>query len=302
MKLSVVVNTRNEEAAIERCLSSVSPYVDEIVVVDMESTDETRQRARKYTNKIFKTKPQGYVEPARNFAISKASGEWILLIDADEVLPESLGLKLRKLVTSEFSYYRLARKNLIFGKWMKHTGWWPDYQIRLFDKQCVFWQNEIHSIPITQGRGTDLEAEESLAIIHYNYQTVEQFIERLNRYTSEEAKEAVRQNQTFHWTNLIRKPTNEFFARFFSEEGYKDGVHGLALSLLQAFSMLVVELKIWQYEKKFAEIRPKEFITELNEQYENVRNDYHYWFHTTQGKQSEGLTKNVHKARAKLRL
>lgn len=300
MELTAVVNTRNEAQNITRCLRSVSPYVDEIVIVDMESTDETIKKARQFTKRIFKHENVGYVEPARNFAISKALGAWIFLIDADEVIPESLGLKLRQLITGEYSYYRIARKNIIFGRWIEHSGWWPDYQIRLFKKSSVLWSNEIHSVPITEGKGTDLLSEEEWAFTHYNFATVEQFIERLNRYTTQEAQELISKNNPFEWQNIIKKPANEFLSRFFAWEGYNDGLHGLALSLLQAFSMLVVQLKLWQNEK----FRAQEVSIFENtvEQGQKLEKDFAYWYRETKQKEAQGVNKTFLKLRAKMRL
>lgn len=302
MKISAVINTRNEEANIVRCLRSIIPHVDEIVVVDMESDDETVILTRKYTTNIYKHKNTGYVEPARNFAIEKAKGDWILLIDADEVLPEKLGLKLRKLADSQFSYFRIPRKNLIFGKWVRHSGWWPDYQIRFFKKESVSWSDEIHSIPITNGLGTDLPVvEEEEAFVHYHYQSIEQFLERLNRYTSYEAKQYISDGMQFEWKNVIIKPVNEFLTRFFMWEGYKDGLHGLALSLLQSFSFLIVQLKLWE-QQRFTEIDSPNFLDETMNLIKKANSDVTYWYFSTKQKKTEGMTKAVNKIRAKIRV
>ena len=119
MAISVVINTRNEEKNLPRCLASVKGLADEIVVTDMESIDKTVEIAKKAGAKVFKHKQTGYVEPARNYAISKATGEWILILDADEETPPSLVKKLKQLVkTGKADYYRLPRKNIVFGRWL----------------------------------------------------------------------------------------------------------------------------------------------------------------------------------------
>ncbi|HCS78150.1 TPA: glycosyltransferase family 2 protein [Patescibacteria group bacterium] len=300
-KISAVINTRNEEANIVRCIRSVVPYVDEVVVVDMESTDDTVKLAHQYTSRIFKHKNTDYVEPARNYAISKAQGEWILLVDADEVIPDTLGLKLRKLTEGEYSYFGIPRKNFIFGTWIQHSGWWPDYQIRFFEKNAVSWNDEIHSIPVTTGKGIDLPATEAEAFMHHHYVTIEQYIERLNRYSTQEVRQLLRDGVHFEWKNLIAKPTNEFLSRFFAWEGYKDGVHGLALALLQAFSFLVVQLKLWE-QQKFETHTPQNFLDESNEVLKRSYNDITYWYQTTKYQEAEGVSKTLAKIRSKIKL
>jgi len=252
-KISVVINTLNEEGNIKRAIKSVKKFADEIVVVDMESNDNTRKIAKQEGAKVFKHRRMGYVEPARNFAIAKTKGDWVFILDADEEVSQSLAVKIVNSVKSgEKDYFTIPRKNMIFGKWMEHTGWWPDYNIRLFKKGKVHWEDEIHSVPITMGNGSDFPPEEDNAIIHHNYKSVDQYIERLNKYTSIQAKEIWGDKKSFNWQDVVKKPTSEFVTRFFKLEGYKDGLHGLALSLLQAFSELVVQLKVWQ-ESKFIE-------------------------------------------------
>jgi glycosyltransferase involved in cell wall biosynthesis len=302
MMISAIINTRNEEKNIIRCLRSVSPYVDEIVVVDMESTDATESLAKKYTDRIFHHRNTDYVEPARNFAIEKAGGKWILLIDADEIIEEKVGLQLRQLADKqEITYYRIPRKNFIFGKWIKYSGWWPDYQIRFFQKGAVTWSDEIHSIPITEGKGADFPAEESQAFVHYHYSNVEQYIERLNRYTSQEARQRIRVETQFNWKQLITKPVGEFLTRFFVWEGYKDGIHGLALSLLQAFSFLIVELKVWQHFQ-FVNQENDDFLDESMVLIKKANNEIVYWYNTKRNEQMGGLAKKMKELRSRIRL
>lgn len=246
--ISAVVHTYNEEKNIERCLTSLN-WVDEIILIDMGSTDKTTEIARRFKVKIFKHSFTGFVEPARNFGIKHARGNWILIVDADEEIPISLA----KFLTIEADnnsgeYYRIARKNIIFGKWIRHAGWWPDYQVRFFQKRAVSWTENIHGIPITRGQGIDVEINPDLSIIHYHYQNLEQYLERLNRYTTITAKELFLQNRKFQPALLFEKPTAEFINRYFVWEGYKEGVYGLALSLLQSLSELLVYLKLWELE------------------------------------------------------
>jgi (heptosyl)LPS beta-1,4-glucosyltransferase len=127
---------------------------------------------------------------------------------------------------------------------------------------------------MTQGKGLDLPAREDLAIIHNNYESIEQYIERMNRYTTLHAKGLISEGYKFSWKDIMAKPTSEFLSRYFAGQGYKDGIHGLALALLQAFSELTLYLKVWQSEKfKEREIGIGKVVKIMKKQESNL----HYW-------------------------
>jgi (heptosyl)LPS beta-1,4-glucosyltransferase len=273
MKISVVVNTFNEEKNLERCLRSVEPLADEIVVVDMHSTDKTAQIAKKFKAKVFLHEYTRYVEPARNFALRQAQGDWILLLDADEEISPSLAQTLAKMAQAgEVDWVELPRKNIIFGQWVKNSRWWPDFLPRFFKRGKVSIPAKIHAPYEKEGRGIRLPAEEENALVHYHYESIFQYLERLNRYTDIQSEELKKESYLFHWQDLIIKPANEFFSRFFAGEGYKDGLHGLALALLQAFSEFILYLKLWE-KGGFTETD----IGGLSNVMEKIIRDYLYW-------------------------
>ena len=276
--ISAVLTVRNEEKKIAECLESVK-WTDEIIVVDDESTDKTVQIAKKYTKNVFEHKSVGYVEPVRNFAISKAKGEWVLILDADERVPDSLARKLLEIAQLETNAEVVAipRKNIIFAKWMQHTGWWPDYHIRFFKKGKLKMPKGIHQKPEVHGETLHLEAKEEYSITHLHYDTISEFVLRMNRYTDIEAKEFLESGEEFLWTDIFSKPFNEFLSRFFARSGYKDGLHGLVLAFLQAVSMLVVSLKIWE-KKGFYEVDAKTLFNESEAEAKKMRKDLLYWF------------------------
>lgn len=278
-QISVVINTLNEEKNIQRAIDSIKGFADEIVVVDMESSDKTVEIAKKLGARTFSHKKTGYVEPARNFAIEKTTRDWIFILDADEEATPGLIKKLKEITKSpKADYYRIPRKNIIFGKWIKHSRWWPDMNIRFFKKGFVSWNEVIHMVPMTQGVGDEIEAKEELAILHHNYDSIEDYIERMNRYSSEYAKLKIAEGYKFVWKDIVVKPMAEFLSRYFYGQGYKDGLHGLALSFLQAFSELAVYLKVWQKEK----FESKDLnISEVTDLFREQEKNLHYWEHDT---------------------
>lgn len=269
--ISVVINTLNEQDNIVDAIESVKHISEDIVVVDMQSEDSTKDLAKKAGARVFDHERTGYVEPARNFAIEKAKNDWVLVLDADERIGKNLGKKLQKITQEDFHYVAVPRKNIIFGKWIKNSLWWPDYNIRFFKKGYVSWDEHIHSVPMTTGKGIDLPAKGRYAIKHLHYTTISQYIQRLDRYTSIQAKE---RKDEFDWKNTIRRPASEFLSRYFAGKGYKDGYHGLVLAGLQAVSEYIVELKIWELNKhEEKNLKSSHVVSAIREETRNLN----YW-------------------------
>jgi (heptosyl)LPS beta-1,4-glucosyltransferase len=285
--ISVVITcVAGEEKYLPLCLSSVRKLASEIVIVDMSGGKEISAVAKKFKAKIYPHELVNYVEPVRNFGISKAKSEWILILDPDEEVPFTLADKLFEITEEEnVDYVRVPRENIVFGKTLRHSRWWPDYNIRFFRKGKVSWDEVIHSIPMTEGNGIDLEAKNELAIKHHHYESIEQFLERMNRYTSVQAK-LKSKDYDFKAYDLIAKPAQEFLSRFFAGEGYKDGVHGLSLSALQAVSELVLYLKLWGLEGfKEKDLNLNETISEFEKQ----KREFNYWKNDALVKKSGGI-------------
>lgn len=302
MSLSVVINTKdaltgNDEHKFADTLKSIA-FADEIIVVDMNSSDRTVEIAKKFTDKIYTFRDVGFVEPARNFAIRKASKDWVLIIDADEILPGTLKDRILQLTQGDATadVYYLPRKNLVFGIWFHSAGWWPDYQLRLFKKGAVVWSDKIHSVPKTKGNTDKLAPREDYAILHYNYQTVEQFIERLNRYTSHEARQ--RQEGRLSSSAVIDAFNAELMSRLFEHKGLSGGMHGVSLSFLQAFYELVVVLKQWE-RAGFPEYKSdRRTVRSLQKLSANLD----YWLADWHISQSGGLSRLFWKLRRKFRV
>ncbi|MFC1653745.1 glycosyltransferase family 2 protein [Patescibacteria group bacterium] len=268
IKVSVIINTKNSSNTLEQAIRSVS-WSDDIVVVDMGSTDETKKIAKKYTESVHDFKDVGFVEPARNFAIKKAKHDWIFILDADEEASEKFSELIPNLINKDVDVYDIPRKNIVFDKWIQHTGWWPDYQRRLFKKDHVTWSDKIHSTPEVRGKIVKLPNKEEIAIIHHNYQSIEQFIDRLNKYTTIEAL----QQKGSHTSpsKLLSEGFSEFYSRFFKNQGHKDNMHGISLSLLQMFYQVTTQLKIWQ-NRGFENIDEK-----MSKSFSKIIKDLKYW-------------------------
>lgn len=307
MKLSVVINTKNAEETIKDTLNSVK-FADEIIIVDMKSDDKTVEIAEKYTDKIFAHKDVGYVEPSRNFAIKKATGDWILIVDADEEVPQELQKAIRGILDASkkgektADCYYIPRRNLIFNKAIEQTGWWPDYVLRLFKSGYVAWSDEIHSIPITKGEVMELPAVADIALIHHNYQHVDQYINRLNRYTTIQSEEIISEldeDQTqVDGSYITKKFYSEFLSRFFAQRGVNDGTHGLALSLLQGLSEATVAIKAWE-KAGFPESnrqQEEQTVAELVQ----FNKELAYWIANWNVENTSGLEKLYWKIRRKL--
>lgn len=278
-KLSVVINVRNEADNLEDCLASLK-FADEIIVVDMESTDSSREIAKKYTDKIFTHKALHFVEPARNFGISKAIGDWILILDPDERVGKDLADQITTLISEgEYDYVRLPRQNFIFNEWINHSRWWPDYNIRLFRRGAVEWQDEIHSVPITYGKGFNLPAESKYGITHLHYKSLDEYITRALRYSKVQSEEIISVGYKFDLKDLVAKPFSEFISRYFAGEGYKDGLHGFVLSILQAFSIFLIYLRVWEAEGYKKDKTPKSLSLILTTIISSTKEMY-YWIYT----------------------
>lgn len=246
--VTAIVHTKNSAHTLEACLASLA-WCDKVFVVDMESTDGTLAIAKKHKATIYSEKPIQFADPIRNEYIHKVQTEWTLIVDSDEEVPETLAKHLKELaLTPGINGYKVPRANIIFGKWMQHTGFWPDYIVRFFRTGTCTYPPYVHGQPIIDGVTAQIEAKQGYALIHHHYESVEQYLMRLNVYTSLETEKTT--EDRLQSTDFLSSFFSEFYRRFYLQEGYKDGSHGLVVSLLQAIYMLVVAMKRWEQAKK----------------------------------------------------
>lgn len=247
-KISAVINTRNEENNVRYCLDTLK-WCDEIIVVDMESEDRTVDIVREYTDKVFNFEKAGYMEPAREFAVEKAAGEWILLVDADEMVTKSLSEALLKITErNDVDVVEVPFKHYIMGDWVQNSGWGYSPMPRFFRKGSMNFTNTIHGYMDVSpdARVIQLVPTEQNCIIHFNYRDSTHFIEKLNRYTSVEAGHLYERGQNFRYGRMFLAALREFHGRYVKGKGYRDGVRGFALSTLMAFYRILTYIKLWE--------------------------------------------------------
>lgn len=285
--LSVVVSVFNGEKNLDDCLKSVV-FASEIIVVNNSSTDKTLEIAQKYTDKIF-TRPNSLMlNINKNFGFSKASGEWIFSLDADERVTPELQKEILSTLNSQLSTqngFWIPRKNIIFGKWIEHSGWYPDHQLRLFKKgKGKFPEEHVHEMVKAEGEVGHLKEH----ILHYNYDSISQFLQKLGTiYGPNEAEQLLKKGYVFDWRDAIRFPVKEFLSRFFAREGYKDGFHGLILALLMAFYHFIVFSYIWE-KHKFKRINDEALLAETEKEIIQSSKEIFFWF----SKEKTKLIKN----------
>lgn len=256
MKISIIINTFNEEKNIKNCLESVK-WADEIVIVDMYSEDNTVDIARKYTDKIFFFKRMGYADPARQFALEKASNEWILVVDADELVPLKLVNKLHEIIEKDCGdVIYIPRNNYFAGKQIHNMGWGAldDLQPRFFKRKYLNFGEKIHDFyNINEDARIYKITDPHEGFIHFSYLDFEDYIDRLNKYTSIESKNIFenkeKQNQQKNIISLLFRLLNVFFSNYIRQKAYKDGFRGLSLSLLAVIYNLTVYLKLTLMEE-----------------------------------------------------
>ena len=247
-KISAVIITYNEEKNIERCLLSVKDLVDEIVVVDSFSTDKTEEICRAYGVKFIKHEFEGHIEQ-KNWAITQASNPYILSMDADEALSDTLKTSIKS-VKADWTYdgYRFNRLTSYCGKWIKHTGWYPDVKLRLWDSRKGSWKGVN---PHDRYEMTDDAKIKYLKgdLLHYSYYTIKQHLDQVNKFTEIAAIAAVKEGKKTNLIKIILHPLWKFLRDYFFKLGILDGYYGFVISVISSHATFVKHLKIKELTK-----------------------------------------------------
>lgn len=245
MKISALILTNNEEKMIGNCLSQLD-FVDEIIILDQDSADKTVEIAKQHTKQIYTTKFAAF-DKNRNLLANFAKGDWLLYLDADERLSQDLIAEIKNATRkNHYAAYLFPRKNIIFGKWLRHGGWWPDYVPRLIRRsQLVGWEGKVHETPKIQGQVGYFKTP----LVHFTGRNLSQMLKKSIKWAKIEA-------ELYNRANLpkvsILKATKAFFfefsRRYFIKMGFLDGQAGLIESIYQAFHQTIVLVYLWELQ------------------------------------------------------
>jgi len=247
-RLSVVIITYNEEENVKSCLESVN-WSDEIIVVDSFSSDKTVEIAKGYTTKVFQNRWTNFSQQ-KNLALEKANNEWVLNIDADEKVTPELKEEILAIVNSQFPTfegYYIPRKNHYLGRWIRHCGWYPDYQLRLFRRDRGKFSNRlVHESVAVEGTKGYLKA----CLDHYSYRDLSDHLTHIDMFTTLAATQMFRDGKRARFFDLLFRPFTKFINMYLIKRGYLDGVYGFIVSVMGSFYLFTKYLKLWELSKR----------------------------------------------------
>ena len=253
MKLTVTVITRDESAHIAAALQSVS-WADEIIVVDSRSTDDTVAIARKYAARVEVRDWPGY-SAQKNYAAEIASNDWILSLDADERVTSELASEIRQTLQGQPAArgYRIPRVTWYLGRWIRSTDWYPDYQLRLYDRRAGRWNGRrVHESVDLQGAPAFLRHE----LQHYAYRDIAHHLATIDRYTTLAAEQWLAEGRRTNGFEIFIHPRLAFLRNYLLRGGIRDGAAGLLVSKLNAYYVFLKFAKLWELQQR-AEINPQ---------------------------------------------
>lgn len=246
-KIAAVIITFNEQKKIERCLRSLN-WVDEIIIVDSFSTDSTVEICKRYTDRIYQHPwPHSYSRQ-REIAAGYASHDWVLSIDADEVVTRDLRDEIVHVLTgtTPMDAFRIPRREFFAGRWITAGGWYPQYKTILFRRSKGRWEKPIHEEFIVQGKLGFLQHP----ILHDGYGDFRLLMEKFNHYSSIEADRRYNEMRPrkIGLFRVLFKPLERFYGRFIRHRGYRDGLHGFYMAAVIAINYFLIEMKVYELQ------------------------------------------------------
>jgi glycosyltransferase involved in cell wall biosynthesis len=254
VKISAVLITFNEEENIEPALQSLEGIASEIIVVDSHSSDKTAKIARKYTDLVFERTWTNFGDQ-KNFGNSHASHPWILSLDADERLSPELREELCALKEKEpeCAGFSLPRKVRYLGRWIRHSGWYPDRRVRLFHKDGAHWESaHVHEKLVVAGAIKNLQRP----ILHFTYRNISDHVARINLFSDLGAKKLYAKRKKCRWYHLVTLPGARFLKSYILKLGFLDGFAGLVISVLNGYAIFIRYAKLREIWKKGERIEP----------------------------------------------
>jgi (heptosyl)LPS beta-1,4-glucosyltransferase len=241
--LTATVITLNESANIAAALESVS-WANEIVVVDAHSSDDTVAIARRFTDRVVTRDWSGYIAQ-KNYAASIASNDWILSVDADERVTPELAHEIAALLKADpaCAGYRVPRVSHYLGRWIRSTDWYPDYQLRLYDRRRAQWtgryvHESVHADGAVDRLGANLQ--------HYPYRDVSHHLATIDRYSSLAARQMFEDGRRATVVQLALHPPAAFLRNYLARGGVRDGATGLIVSMLNSYYVFLKFVKLWE--------------------------------------------------------
>jgi len=256
-KITAVVITKNEEDKIEKCLDSLKDFVDEIIIVDDLSSDGTVEICKRYKARVIIHESRGNFDNQRNIGIQNATGEWILQMDADEIVPIHTANKIIESLENPSGSvaFKLRRKNFFLGYSLKNAGGY-DYMLKIFKSgRAIYVGSNVHETLKVDGAIGNIDAE----VLHYPFNSINQVIERFNFYTDVESEIFLKQIDKVDSReikyHLILKSLKLFWKLYIKKKGYRDGMYGLAWCILNVISPQIKWLKIWEKALKEGKLK-----------------------------------------------
>ncbi len=247
-KLSVITLALNEAHNIVDCLESVK-WAEEIIVVDSGSTDNTVEIAKRYTTHVLTVEWKGY-GATKNFALERASGEWILWLDADERVPEELAAEIQAVLRSDdgsVNGYSVPRRAFFLGRWIKHCGWYPGRVTRIFRRtKSRFTESNVHEQISVEGKVGELKND----LVHFTDPDLRHYFSKFNRYTSLAAKDVHAAGKRFSLYDILVRPPFMFFKMYILKRGFLDGVQGFILCIVSSAYVFTKYAKLWEIENQ----------------------------------------------------
>ncbi|MEE8125041.1 MAG: glycosyltransferase family 2 protein [Nitrospirales bacterium] len=243
--ISCAIVVFNEERNIRECMETAR-WMDEIVVVDAFSTDGTKEICEQFTDKIFQRSWNGFGEQ-KNFAIHKTISDWVFILDADERISFDLQREIEGILALTRQdmpvAYSVARRNYYYGKWVKHAGCYPDYQLRLFRRGIGQLDDaEPHNKFVFEGKAGLLHSP----LEHYTERTIKDHIRKFKNFTTLGARERAKTKQTVYWTDLVIRPIFTFYKYFLARKGFQDGMQGFLVSGFASMYTFTKYAKLWE--------------------------------------------------------
>lgn len=249
--ISVTIICFNEEDNIRRCLESVKWVKEsggEIVVVDSFSADRTVAICREYTDKVFQNKWPGFVNQ-KNYALSLVSNDWVLSLDADEVLSEQARNEIirewENKGNEKYDGYRIKRHTFYLGRWINHGGWYPDYKIRLFRKSKGKWGGDDPHDRVIMNDNAALKRLDS-ELVHYTYKNIAHQLRTIDRFSEVASDSLLAKGKKFCLCSLLFRPPAKFIETYIWKAGFLDGMAGLIIAILSSYYVFIKYARMWE--------------------------------------------------------